>query len=84
MTAARPGAPIDPAALPADGFWVKTARVLRMTAVRLSILYFVVFTVFSVFLVVLVSHDAARIMSRSEEHTSNSSHSSVSRMPSSA
>ena len=54
MTAARPGAPIDPAALPADGFWVKTARVLRMTAVRLSILYFVVFTVFSVFLVVLV------------------------------
>ncbi len=48
---------------PGDGFWSRCLRVSRMTAVRLSILYFVVFTLFSLFLVVLVSHDAARLMS---------------------
>ena len=48
---------------PGEGFWARCLRVSRMTAVRLSILYFVVFTLFSLFLVVLVSHDAARLMS---------------------
>lgn len=58
-------APRASAAAPAssEGFLAKCLRVSRMTAVRLSILYFVVFTLFSLFLVVLVSHDAARIMS---------------------
>ena len=48
----------------ADGFLSRLLRLSRMTAVRLSILYFVVFSLFSVFLVVLISHDAARIMTQ--------------------
>ena len=39
-------------------------RLLRTTAVRLSLLYLVVFTVFSVFLVVVVTHDATRILTQ--------------------
>lgn len=40
----------------------RLARAWRTTAVRLSVIYFVVFTVFSLFLVVVVAHDAARVM----------------------
>lgn len=58
-----PATPAETATPAADGIGARLLRLSRMTAVRLSLLYFVVFTLFSVFLVVLVSHDAARIMS---------------------
>ena len=47
----------------AEGFRA-LRRLLRTTAVRLSLLYLVVFTAFSVFLVVVVTHDATRILTQ--------------------
>lgn len=43
---------------------VALGRLLRTTAVRLSLLYLVVFTAFSLFLVVAVTRDAAEILNR--------------------
>ncbi|TBW40963.1 HAMP domain-containing protein [Siculibacillus lacustris] len=55
MTARPAGAAREP-------LFARLARASRTTAVRLSILHLVVFSIFSFFLVVVVSHDAARIM----------------------
>jgi signal transduction histidine kinase len=57
--ALRPAAPAE-----AHGRWAALRRLVRTTAVRLSLLYLVVFTAFSVFLVVVVTHDATRVLTR--------------------
>lgn len=56
--------PVGEASRGSESLFTRLLRLSRMTAVRLSLLYFAVFSLFSVFLVVLISHDAARIMTQ--------------------